>query len=84
MVYGALVCSCGWNSYDVESSAFARTYFATLGKKLCFCWGLHVLSHDTGHRPGKHNIYVKCFMTSTKNFSHGLENTEVCSGQVLL
>lgn len=48
MIYGALACSCGWNSYDVESPAFATTYFATLGKKLYFCWGLHVLSHDTG------------------------------------
>lgn len=67
MVYGAEACSCGWNSYDVESPAFARAYFATLGKKLHFCLGLHMLSH-TGHRPGKHSIHVKCFYDRHKEF----------------
>lgn len=68
MVYGAVACSCGWNWYDVESPAFPRIYFATLGKKLHFCLSLHMLSHDTGHRPGKHNIHVKCFYDRHKGF----------------
>lgn len=58
MVYGAVAYSCGWNSYDVESPAFARTYFASLSKKLHFSLVLHVLSHDTGHRPEKRDIHV--------------------------
>lgn len=68
MVYGSAAYSCGWNSYDVESPAFARTHFATLGKKFHFRLGLHVLSHDTGHRPGKHSVPVKCFYDRHKEF----------------
>lgn len=57
-----------WLKYHVESPAFARTYFATLGKKLHFCLGWHVLSHNTGQRPEKHNIHVKSFYDRHKEF----------------